>query len=107
MRSSGLLARLLTTGSVISSKARVSQILEQPQSVAPNIYKTIKEKDRDDKAIRRNQLIWLVKHSLGKGGAAAKSSPHDLPWSTRYVDKVGDVKVEGGRLDVTVWPHLW
>ncbi|KAJ4358226.1 uncharacterized protein N0V89_002806 [Didymosphaeria variabile] len=107
MRSPRLPARILTTSSVLCSKARISQILQQAQSVAPNIYKTMKEKDRDDKAARRNQLIWLVKHSLGNVEAAAKVSPHDLPWSTRCVEKVGDVKVEGGRLDVTVWPHLW
>ncbi|KAL5442255.1 hypothetical protein PMIN06_008105 [Paraphaeosphaeria minitans] len=97
--------RLFTTGPDLNGKARVSQLLEQAQSAGPKMYKTVKEKGCDNRAVRRNQLIWLVKHSLGKERVGKKASPHELPCSTNTAGK--QEKKEATRVDVTVWPHLW
>lgn len=98
-------SRDFTTRSGLSNKACVGQMLEQAQSAGPKTYKTVKEKGFKDNIARRNQLIWLVKHSFGKEAVGTKVSPHDLPWYTDAVVK--QVKEEAALVDVTVWPHLW
>ncbi|KAL5373600.1 hypothetical protein DPSP01_012599 [Paraphaeosphaeria sporulosa] len=94
-----------TTGLDLNGKARVSQLLEQAQSAGPKMYKTVKEKDFDNNAVRRDQLIWLVKHSLGKERVGKKTSLYELPWCTNNVGK--QEKKELTQVGVTVWPHLW
>lgn len=96
--------RQFTTSSRSRCKARLNQFLEQVRSAEVDVCKTVREKTLDDKALRRNQLIWLVKHSLGQKRGNKKVSPHGLPWSEGSVDTEG--KREGG-VGVTVWPYLW
>lgn len=94
--------RNFTANAVLANKAHVDETLDQAASKA---YKTVKEKDT--KSARRDQLIWLVKHSHNKDPAAAsKVSPHDLPWERVPAPKIS-VKKEGEWEGVTVWPHLW
>jgi hypothetical protein len=97
-------ARAFTTGPTLGSNARVGQIPEQAHPAGPKMYKTVKEKACNDKAARRNQLIWLVKHSLGNEAKDAKFSPHELPWSA---GAVAEERKEGASVGVSVWPHLW
>jgi hypothetical protein len=97
--------RALTTVPILNSKTCVGQNLKQADPVGPKMYKTVKEKRCNDKAVRRNQLIWLVKHSLGKEAGVAMVSPHELPWASN--DAVKEEKNDGARPGVTVWPHLW
>jgi hypothetical protein len=96
--------RDFTTGRNLGSKARVGQIPEQAHPAGTKMYKTVKEKACNDKAARRNQLIWLVKHSLGNEVKDAKVSPHELPWSA---GAVAEERKEGASVGVSVWPHLW
>lgn len=106
MRSLGFVStRSLTTGRELNCKARVSHLLEQAQAAGPKIYKTVKEKACDNNDLRRTQLIWLAKYSLGKEHVAHKASLHELPWSTQTAGKQEKKKV--APVDVTVWPHLW
>jgi hypothetical protein len=98
--------RTFTTKSSLRCKARVSQVLEQVQPALPEAYKTVKQSD--DGTIRRNQMIWLVKHSLGKDNAAEKEklSPHAQPWDTSRPQD-DDAKSNASWQGPTVWPHLW
>ncbi|KAF2246595.1 hypothetical protein BU26DRAFT_566953 [Trematosphaeria pertusa] len=102
--------RFFSTGPSLSCKARVSQLLEQAQSVLPEAYKTVKAKPPSDKAHRRSQLIWLVKHSLGKDPAANRiPSPHERPWDNSGARDDDSSNEKGAQSweGPTVWPHLW
>lgn len=92
-------------------KAQVEQVLEQAKSTVSATYKTVKPTGTDeDKTTRRNQLIWLVKHSFGKDATTdTKPSPHERLWDTGRVqdgeqDGESPTPVWEGP---TVWPHLW
>ncbi|KAJ4292804.1 hypothetical protein N0V90_009467 [Kalmusia sp. IMI 367209] len=104
-------AQPFSTSASVTCKERVDQILQQPQSAVPQVYKTVKEKvSVDDKVIGRNRLIWLIKQSFGKDSASStKVSPHHLPWFTGGDDKdLSSSKRDGRELEgITVWPHLW
>ncbi|KAF2638281.1 hypothetical protein P280DRAFT_471399 [Massarina eburnea CBS 473.64] len=101
-------------------KARIGQILEQTQSVLPVAYETVKAKaDEGKKGIdaRRNQLVLLVKHSLGKDSDTRGQSLHEKPWGgMQGKEDKGLEAIVGGdqtkRCDIsftglTVWPYLW
>lgn len=103
------LLRAFTTKSPLTCKARVGQILEQAQSALPEAYKTVKSTtDSNNADARRSQLIWLVKHSLGRNVDAAKHtpSPHGRVWDTRQLQDDG-AKGNASWEGPTVWPHMW
>jgi hypothetical protein len=100
------LYRRFTTKSQLGCKVRVGRILEQAQLASPVAYKTVKESGHG--AVRRNQLIWLAKHSLGKELAVTKKtpSPHDQPWDVSR-RQCGGTKGHASWEGPTVWPHMW
>jgi hypothetical protein len=97
--------RKFGSNAFVKYSSRVNQGLENARSNESTAYKTVKEKAPDDKDTRRSQLIWLVKHSLGKEKAGASMTPHNAPWSDGSEKKEGKIGADG--VTVTVWPHLW
>ena len=99
--------RIFSTAPALNDKARVAQILSQAQSATSSMYETVKQKALDDNVDRRNQLIWLVKHSLGKEEGRKEVSLHELPWdASEELKGDGKDKVVGD-VDVRVWGGLW
>jgi len=103
------IARRFTTKSPPNCKACVGQILEQAQSALPTAYKTVKTAPHSSNdALRRDQLIWLLKHSQGKEVGAENKEPsrHERPWdaSQRQDDGAGGHASWEGP---TGWPHMW
>lgn len=83
-------------------------MLEQAHSAPPTARKTAKMSPQSDsEAVRRNQMIWLARQSLGKDMAITNKTPtsHQRPWTTNRPQDAatkGNASWEGP----TVWPHL-
>lgn len=97
--------RRISTPPFLDNQARASQIIEQAQSAVPSVYKAVKEKALDDKAVRRDQIISLFRYSISKEKEVEKDSPHHLPWTSVAVQK--EQTKAGEQVEITVWPHLW
>ncbi|KAF1954666.1 hypothetical protein CC80DRAFT_123842 [Byssothecium circinans] len=101
-----------STASRLQCKARVGQMLEQAQAaLSATAAKEVNTNEgQNDNSVCRNQLIWLVKHSLGENPAAKILTPHEESWNTgplQRKDGQGGSGSESQRGVVTVWSHLW
>ena len=74
----------------------------------PLVYKTVKPKPDDDKALRRDRYIWLVKLSFDK--ASPLMSRVENVKAEKGEDGSGEGRERRGEEawnGPTVWPYLW